>query len=280
MTRIKLIATDLDGTFLVNHAQSVPENVKALKEAQAAGIPVCACTARNWTTVRDIINKYGFDQFCVTNNGVSVVDSHTGLHRYRNRMDPELVRTILDIATQGQAPFLIVGHEKFYFLKNHLNQRFEQRRAWMQRMLGRGEDIFYAAQTLDELVEACGQDAEKIEWHLGPENTRDGVFDQLSDCVDVEITASSSRESYLEITAKDATKGESLAVLAHIYDVQPEEVLALGDNLNDIHMIMWAGTGVAMGDGDARLQAVADWVTTDSTAGGWAKAVREIALGG
>ena len=54
---------------------------------------------------------------------------------------------------------------------------------------------------------------------------------------------------------------KTLMVLADIYNVKPENVMAFGDSFNDMYMLAWAGTGVAMGNADERLKAVADTVT-------------------
>ena len=87
-----------------------------------------------------------------------------------------------------------------------------------------------------------------------------------------------STDGYLEIGAKDGTKAEALTVLTDIYNVKPENVMALGDNYNDLYMLAWAGTGVAMGNADQRLKDLADYVTDTNVNAGVAKAIYEIAL--
>ena len=69
---------------------------------------------------------------------------------------------------------------------------------------------------------------------------------------DLEIMQST--DGYLEIGAKDGTKAEALTVLTDIYNVKPENVMALGDNYNDLYMLAWAGTGVAMGNADQTFE--------------------------
>ena len=54
--------------------------------------------------------------------------------------------------------------------------------------------------------------------------------------------------------------------------------MALGDNYNDLYMLAWAGTGVAMGNADQRLKDLADYVTDTNVNAGVAKAIYEIAL--
>lgn len=67
-------------------------------------------------------------------------------------------------------------------------------------------------------------------------------------------------------------------MLADIYGVHPENILAMGDSYNDMLMLAWAGTGVAMGNADQRLKDMADYVTDVNTEAGAAKAMYEIAL--
>ena len=82
MAEIKLIATDLDGTFLQGGHTPHPENIKAVRACQQAGIKVCVCTGRNWAECRKIVKEVGFDDFCAVNNGASIVEVNTGELRY------------------------------------------------------------------------------------------------------------------------------------------------------------------------------------------------------
>ena len=76
----------------------------------------------------------------------------------------------------------------------------------------------------------------------------------------------------------DGDKSQTLMVLANIYNVKPENVMAFGDSFNDMYMLAWAGTGVAMGNADQRLKDLADYVTDTNVNAGVAKAIYEIAL--
>lgn len=97
MAEIKLIATDLDGTFLKGGHTPHPENIKAVRACQEAGIRVCACTGRNWAECRKIVEEVGFDDFCAVNNGAAIVEVKTGELRYRNRFDPEAIAGLVDV---------------------------------------------------------------------------------------------------------------------------------------------------------------------------------------
>ena len=103
------------------------------------------------------------------------------------------------------------------------------------------------------------------------------VLEEISEFTEIEIVP--AEEHTLEITHKDSNKSEGLMVLSDIYEIDPENIMAIGDSYNDAMMLAWAGTGVAMGNADERLKAVADYVTDVNTQAGMAKAVYQIALG-
>lgn len=70
---IKLIVTDLDGTFVPSLGELIPENLAALRAAKEAGIRVCACTGRHWNFARCVLEAGEFDPLCITSNGAAIV---------------------------------------------------------------------------------------------------------------------------------------------------------------------------------------------------------------
>jgi len=75
---IKLIVTDLDGTFVPNIHEVIKENLAALKAAKAAGIRVVACTGRHWGQAQCVLAASDFDEICITSHGSAVVSTRTG----------------------------------------------------------------------------------------------------------------------------------------------------------------------------------------------------------
>ena len=130
-----MIATDLDGTFLQGGDSPHPENIQAVKECQKAGIKVCACTGRSFNRAKDIIEQAGFDQFCVVNNGASIVDWRTGQHRYRNRFEPESIGKIVDVMMSYHASFGLTGFETLYMLEGYVGAWYQALDEDMRRQL-------------------------------------------------------------------------------------------------------------------------------------------------
>ena len=77
---------------------------------------------------------------------------------------------------------------------------------------------------------------------------------------------------------KGSSKGEAVKMLAKYLGVSQEEVMCIGDSENDLSMITWAGTGVAMGNAIDSVKEVANYVTSDNKHGGVAEAIRKFVL--
>ncbi|HLO02162.1 MAG TPA: Cof-type HAD-IIB family hydrolase [Symbiobacteriaceae bacterium] len=100
------------------------------------------------------------------------------------------------------------------------------------------------------------------------------VQELLGDAANVTI----SNPTYLEVMSSKVSKGKALAAVAERLGVKQSEVLAIGDGLNDLEMLRWAGTGVAMGHAHEQLKAQADWVTTEGPGDGVWEAIRHFGL--
>lgn len=84
--------------------------------------------------------------------------------------------------------------------------------------------------------------------------------------------------SFVEVLPLGTSKAAALEWLAARLGVAREEVLAVGDERNDIEMLAWAGTGVAMGNAHPEVKAVADWVTAPVEEDGCALAIERFVL--
>lgn len=271
MADIKLIATDLDGTFMYDYRTPHPDNVRALMRCRERGIAVCLCTGRNFHGIRDLVATVPFDRYCVINNGTAIYDLETNSLRYRNRFSPEAAVDILTLCAGYEGVHLsAVTTYSRHILEDRLSS--EKRARFMAL---EPEDVFLH-ESVAPLVAASEDDMQRIILGLdiGDVDMLREVYERISAISEVEIT--SSGPSHMEISPKGGTKAEALTILADIYGAKPENVLAFGDNFNDLYMLMWAGTGVAMGNADERLKAVVDYVTETNTEGGVARAIERI----
>ena len=92
------------------------------------------------------------------------------------------------------------------------------------------------------------------------------------------VSVSQSMKHNLEVMNKGVTKGNAVRILAQMYGINREEIIAIGDNENDISMIEYAGLGIAMGNAEELLKRAADHVTGDYQEDGVAEAIEKFIL--
>jgi len=90
-----------------------------------------------------------------------------------------------------------------------------------------------------------------------------------------EMNIYTSKPTYLEIMREDASKKHGVKFLLENYAISREEIIAIGDNFNDREMIMYAGTGVAMGNAPDAIKAAADFITDTNINDGVRKAIEK-----
>lgn len=276
MATIKLIVTDLDGTFLADAYAPHPENVRAMRACQEAGIPVCALTGRNWAECKKIVLGANFDRFCGINNGTAIVDTRTGELRYRNRFHPDAVQGLIDfaLALQGVG-FAFAGTNQTHNLKTRrMTPYLDPASAYLE-----DESVapIVLYDTQEQLAESCKSDAQRMFLDLpnADEATIGRVYDLANRVTPVDII---SYNDGIEVVPQGASKSDALSVLADIYNVRMQNVMAFGDNVNDFTMLQTAGIGVAMENGDTLLKDLADCIAPPNTVGGFARIVWRFVL--
>ena len=95
-----------------------------------------------------------------------------------------------------------------------------------------------------------------------------------------QVTIVQTEGYLLQVTHATASKSQALRVVAGELGVTREQVMAIGDNANDVGMLQWAGIGVAMGNASKEVLAVADHVTDHHDADGAANAIQKLILSG
>jgi HAD superfamily hydrolase (TIGR01484 family) len=241
--QFKLIALDMDGTLLNEEGEVSEENRRAIEEAQAKGVHVVLSTGRSILSCRPFAESLKLSSYLVTVNGSEVWDSTGNL----------LERTILD----GE------HIQKMWELKNTHNTRFwavTSDRIWREEF---PEDVL-------------SHEWLKFGFDVDEDDVRETILTELSKNGMLEITNSSPTN--IEVNAIGINKARALVTICNQLDITMDDVIAMGDSLNDIAMIEQAGCGVAMGNAQPIVKEAADWVTGTNAEDGVAKAIRHWVL--
>ena len=273
---IKLIATDLDGTFVDDNKQLIEENLKAFAECAERGIEIVPTTGRTMVGLPDEIKQLPGVHYAITNNGGVVVNLMTGEVISKCLMEAELAASIMGFVRDSEYDVMYdayidgIGYNRFEFWGNlehyvrnpGIIELVKKTRTPVE------DNIAY--------VRNCGCGVEKINLFFPDLEARANLREQLSKMPGILVT--SSLPNNLEINAIGADKGTALLCLAEHLKMKREEIMALGDGENDITMIRMAGLGVAMANAEDHIKEVADYVTVTNNEAGVAVAVRKFVL--
>lgn len=273
---IKLIATDLDGTFVNDQKQLLEENVQAFKECAERGIQIVPATGRTIFGVPDAIKKLPGVRYAITTNGASVADLKTGTIISTCRMSMETAVRVMELARDSEDDIMYdayidgIGYarEDFYDNLEHY--------LWTPALVDMVRKTRRSVPDNIEYIRHCGSEVEKVNLFFTDMEARTKMRAILAEIPD--IIVSSAIPNNLEINAAGADKGSALMHLAELLDIKKEETMAFGDGENDISMIRMAGLGVAMKNAEEHVKAVADYVTVTNNEAGVAAAIRKYVL--
>nr|WP_294681101.1 Cof-type HAD-IIB family hydrolase [uncultured Anaerotignum sp.] len=273
--KIKLIASDLDGTLLNKNKEITPRLYQALEQINAQGIYFVPATGRPFSTVPSAIKALPFLRYVITSNGAAIYDALQKKNIIENPLLPEAVDAVLPIAKRLPVITEYFIHGKAYIAKSV----FENLSAYTLTE----SHVRYILETRTP-VENFWEEMQKN--HAVLENInlifqdmelRKTVWEELKTLGLCSVTASTPQN--IEITSPNATKARALETLCAHLDIQPTDVLAMGDSDNDLPMLRFAGVGVAMANGEAHIKAAADWIADDCNAFGAAKVLEQLLTG-
>lgn len=283
---IKVIASDMDGTLLGDDHKIAPETLSAVKEACDAGIRFMICTGRNFPGAMNELE--GADLTCdyIVGSGAEVRDPRQQVVR-STAISPRLCREIYEtvrkypisvtfctdgddyrIGTEEEVEESLIRQIQAF----HLNQcRDEIRDTELYQRMKRNTRVISGIEELEK----AGLPVYKLFLFSGDLEMLDKIRRELEK--NQEIAVSSSFENNLEITDVKAQKGPVLKEYIESLGYTMDEVMALGDSLNDYSMLsMDFGATVAMENAVPEIRRVAKYTTRSNVEFGVAYAIREL----
>ncbi len=259
---IRLIILDIDGTII--HRPTgfgiSSKLVEAISEAKKHCIKICLCSGRPWFAMTEIIRTLNIDTPAICCNGAYITDGKTYVQIAD--LSRDLVEGCLRSSQKLNIGMILISCTNIYrILSDTLeNTLYEE----IKDIVNIKEDIMSVCLFVNENV----------------------TFEKLHACLQeelgelyYELNICKSEEGVLMITNKDADKGKAMLIVAEKLQILPEEIMAIGNEENDIPMIRTAGYGVAVANAEKAVKQSADYIVPDVWHNGVVDAIYKYALG-
>ncbi|PJG85320.1 pyridoxal phosphatase [Conservatibacter flavescens] len=258
----KVIAFDLDGTLLNSQGQILASSKQAIAEAIKQGLKIVFVTGRHHTAAKPYHYELNLDTPIICCNGTYLYDVQNDTTPLANPLSAEQAYKIIEVAEKYGLHLLMYSrdHMNYSSLNAHM-QKFAQ---WVQSCPEHVRPQIREVHNFHELLK--GQ--ETIWKFVISHPDKDTMNQAVSELSPEEFSCEWSWIDRVDISNNGNTKGKRLLELLNQWGVSPEDVIAFGDNHNDISMLKAVGLGVAMGNAEEEAKKTAKIITLSNNEDG------------
>ena len=285
----KMIAVDLDGTMLNSYGEVTENTKRVIKQTIQKGTDVVIASGRSIDSIKSIAEEVGSSKYMIAGNGAVVYDIKSGKILYEKYIPKAKALNIIKICEQNSIYYNIYTNKSiiadslrynvlYYYKENLKKEDSKKTRITLVDNVQK-----YIKEMKDEKIM-------KIFICDGTRSVFNSIIKKFSDMTELDFLDIShmSRKIikhgtievpieyyYTEISMKDVDKWYAIEFLINKLGIQKEEVMTIGDNMNDKKMIEEAGLGVTMKGSTPAVKQVADFITEDNNNEGVAKAIEK-----
>ncbi|CAL5223726.1 g6283 [Coccomyxa viridis] len=253
-SRIKLIATDVDGTLLNSKQELTPAVEQAIKKAADLGVPLVVATGKApgcaWTA--DVLPRLGPPGPGVFMQGNLVFNAKQELI-YRRDLERSVVETAIDFAAEHGVTLVA------YSVSRIVTEKTDEH---SDRLLFYGEPTPESIGPLRGFLDDGGTFQKMI--LMTTEEQLKGIRPLVLAALQDSATLTTALPGMLEVLPPGASKGSGVTRLLQELNVEPQNLMALGDGENDVEMLQLAGLGIAVANAGAPAKAAADVVLEET----------------
>lgn len=251
---IRLIATDLDGTLLNNEHKISDYNKKVISAVNEKGIKVILSTGRPTSAATKFLDDLNIETDMISFNGAMITD-RKGNILYENNLESSIGKELIEIAKKY----------KIYY-QGFLGERWnlsDAKSKWL--------DFYISIAKINNYI--VGFDNIKDFsfskfMFIGENEILKEIAEELDKKLKDKVYYAFSRPVYLEVHSPKVSKANALCFLLNKYDIKKENVMAFGDNNNDIEMLEIAGISVAVDNAENSVKEKAKYITKSNIENG------------
>ncbi len=264
--KYKLIAIDLDGTFLNENNNISKANIDAIKKVVNQGIKVVIATGRDKKGIMPFLDFLDFNNHFILYNGSMIYDSEIDDYTESHYLAFTEAEKIFNFGVSLNTNVVVWADEKHY-----TNSRESEIIRYYEKL--NNEDFI----EINSLKEIKNLKIQRVLYSEKAERMLE-IFKELENHDFEESRFELSFAEAIEFYNKNCSKGKSVLKYAQLHGIKPEEIIAIGDSMNDLSMIKAAGLGVAMGNASDLVKSEADFVTKSNSEDGVAYVIEKFVL--
>lgn len=273
----RLLALDVDGTLLDPDGELRDTVRQAVMAAQQTGLRVTLCTGRRFRSTRPLAQELQLDGPVVVHNGALVKDVTSAETLHCHPLRETLCRRGLAVLRQLAPPLIYIDafHEQVDILTEPMEHLHPFQREYLQ-------DNLPYCRFVDDLGTACLRGVVMLSIMAEADRLqalRPAVEDALAGQGHTKMILNKNYQGHiLEVLPATVSKWQSLERLMAAEGLTADEVMAIGDDYNDLEMIRGAGLGIAMGNAVDAVRDAAGYVTGSNDDDGVMQALERFVL--
>lgn len=268
----QLMALDMDGTVLNSKKQISPRTKEAIRQALSAGKQVLFATGRCPAEIGPLFNEFPDMEYAMCISGALILNVKTGETLTDIPIPRAMVEKIMEEGKRlGVMMSVSAGHDVFVERQHRGNMAYFNCECFA--------DLYDSCATwVDDVWEVLalrGDNVYKINYYCPDQN----IWQQAADVLaNLPLSYASGIPNNFEISPQGVNKGMGLKKLSEVTGIPVAQMIAVGDEGNDVEMIRTAGLGVAMGNATDEVIDAADAMTADCDHDGVAEVIKHCLL--
>jgi len=266
--KYKLIAVDMDGTLLNDRSELTERNKEAILKAMEAGVLFVVATGRPLSNTWQVNELFADDIPFIVLNGAAAYMSKSKKQLIEIYLDFDDAKEIFDIGQKIDIPQIVYSGPLMFTNK-------ECERTLTYHKNSHGPPL----KTINDLADIKDEvkGISKVLWIDDPARIKD-LSVEMKAHFGTRLQCLSSLTHFLEFINNDAGKGQALAEIGKLYDIDNSEMIAVGDSYNDICMLEYAGFSVAVENAPDEVKSICDYVTLSNNDDGVAEVIDKLLL--
>jgi hypothetical protein len=267
----RLLALNIDGTLLRSNGRLQSSTKEAIEFVQKKDVYVTLVTNRHFQSAKKLAKALKIDNILITHSGAFVAN-RLDQPLFVKRIPEERTFNIVQVLENFPCNIRIV-HERFSIG----NRKKISSNLMSKMLLNTADPLFYPIQFVESLGDTLRDDpvaTPKIDAFFEDQNELQHVQKVIQDAFP-EVEVIQVNQEKLEIVSKGVSKASSLQLLGKHLGINLQEMVVIGNSLDDLEMIAQAGLGVAMGNSPIEVKRSADWITRSNDDQGVSYMVKE-----